>query len=141
VVSNHGGRQLEGAISPIEALPEIRVVAGKKLKILADSGCRRGTDIGKGLALGADFILVGRAAMFGVVAGVEEGAVHALSLLRAEVDRDLALLGCRPVVSSPSPLLQRNVPCRSRRAARAGARVSFPTTTASSCNSDVQCVY
>jgi L-lactate dehydrogenase (cytochrome) len=94
VVSNHGGRQLDGAISPIEALPQIRAVVGKKLKLIADSGFRRGTDIIKGLALGADFILLGRAAMFGVVTGGEEGVVHALSLLKEEVDRDLALLGC-----------------------------------------------
>lgn len=97
VVSNHGGRQLDGAISPIEALPEIRAAVGKKLKLVADSGFRRGTDIIKALALGADFVLVGRAAMFGVIAGGEDGVVHALSLLKAEVDRDLALLGCNSI--------------------------------------------
>ena len=97
VVSNHGGRQLDGAVSPIEAIPEIRAAAGAKLKILADSGFRRGTDILKGLALGADFILLGRAAMFAVAAGGEEGVVHALSLLKAEVDSDLGLLGCPSV--------------------------------------------
>ena len=102
VVSNHGGRQLDGAISPIEALPEIRAAAGGKLKILADSGFRRGTDILKGLALGADFILLGRAAMYGVAAGGEEGVVHALSLIKAEVDRDLGLLGC-PSVDDLNP--------------------------------------
>jgi len=99
VVSNHGGRQLDGAISPIEALPEIRAAVGKNLKIVADSGFRRGTDILKALALGADFILLGRAAMFGVIAGGEEGVVHALSLLKAEVDRDLALLGCTSIAA------------------------------------------
>lgn len=97
VVSNHGGRQLDGAISPIEALPEIRATVGKKVKLIADSGFRRGTDIVKALALGADFVLLGRAAMFAVVAGGEEGVVHALSLLKAEVDRDLALLGCTSI--------------------------------------------
>ncbi len=102
VVSNHGGRQLDGAISPIEALPEIRAAVGKKLKLIADSGFRRGSDILKALALGADFILLGRAAMFGVVAGGEEGVVHALSLLKAEVDIDLALLGC-PSISALNP--------------------------------------
>jgi len=97
VVSNHGGRQLDGAVSPVEAIPEIRAAAGHKLKILADSGFRRGTDILKGLALGADFILLGRPAMFAVAAGGEEGVVHALSLLKAEIDRDLGLLGCPSV--------------------------------------------
>ena len=102
VVSNHGGRQLDGAISPIEALPEIRAAVGKHLKIIADSGFRRGTDILKALALGADFVLLGRAAMFGVVAGGEEGVVHALSLLKDEVDRNLALLGC-PSIAELTP--------------------------------------
>ncbi len=97
VVSNHGGRQLDGAVSPIEAIPEIRAAAGGKLKILADSGFRRGTDILKGLALGADFILLGRPAMFAVAAGGEEGVVHALSLLKSEVDNNLGLLGCPSV--------------------------------------------
>ena len=124
VVSNHGGRQLDGAISPIEALPEIRAAAGGKLKILADSGFRRGTDILKGLALGADFILLGRAAMYGVVAGGEEGVVHALSLIKAEVDRDLGLLGC-PSVDDLDPsflqlsdLFPQGLPGRTGEAAR-----------------------
>ena len=102
VVSNHGGRQLDGAMSPIEAIPEIRAAAGNKLKILADSGFRRGTDILKGLALGADFILLGRPMMYAVAAGGEEGVVHALSLLKSEVDSDLGLLGC-PSVSGLNP--------------------------------------
>ena len=106
VVSNHGGRQLDGAVSPIEAIPEIRAAAGGKLKILADSGFRRGTDILKGLALGADFILLGRAAMFAVAAGGEEGVVHALSLLKGEVDRDLGLLGCPSVDDLDASFLQ-----------------------------------
>lgn len=106
VVSNHGGRQLDGAMSPIEALPEIRAAAGHKLKILADSGFRRGTDILKGLALGADFILLGRAAMFAVAAGGEEGVVHALSLLKSEVDSNLGLLGCPSVDDLDAGFLQ-----------------------------------
>ena len=106
VISNHGGRQLDGAISPIEAIPELRAVVGNKLKILADSGFRRGTDILKGLALGADFILLGRAAMFAVAAGGEEGVVHALTLLKAEVDRDLGLLGCPRVDDLDQSFLQ-----------------------------------
>ena len=106
VVSNHGGCQLDGAVSPIEAIPEIRAAAGNKLKILADSGFRRGTDILKGLALGADFILLGRAAMFAVAAAGEEGVVHALSLLKAEVDSDLGLLGCPSVDGLDPSFLQ-----------------------------------
>ncbi|MFM9886722.1 MAG: alpha-hydroxy acid oxidase [Burkholderiales bacterium] len=102
VLSNHGGRQLDSAVSPIEVLPEIRAAVGKKLKLVVDSGIRRGTDILKALALGADFILCGRAAMFGVAVGGAEGATHALQLLRAEVDRDLAQLGC-PSIAELNP--------------------------------------
>lgn len=105
VVSNHGGRQLESAISPIEALPDIRAAVGTKLKLIADSGFRRGTDILKALTLGADFILLGRAAMYGVVAGGEEGVVHALSLIKTEVDRDLALVGCPSIAELNVDLL------------------------------------
>ncbi len=71
-------------------------------KTSISGGIRRGTDILKALALGADFILCGRAAMFGVAVGGTEGAVHALRLLRAEVDRDLALLGC-PTIAQLNP--------------------------------------
>ena len=105
VLSNHGGRQLDGAVSPIEVLPEIRAAAGEKLKLIVDSGIRRGTDILKALALGADFVLCGRAAMFGAAVGGEEGVVHALRLLRAEVDRDLAQLGCTGIAQLHPGLL------------------------------------
>lgn len=115
VVSNHGGRQLDGAISPIEALPEMRAAVGRNLKLIADSGFRRGTDILKALALGADFILLGRAAMFGVVAGGEEGVVHALSLIKTEIDRDLALLGCPSIAELNADFLDlRDLPLRSQ---------------------------
>lgn len=96
-VSNHGGRQLDGAVSAIEALPEIVAAAGGRLKIMADSGFRRGTDIVKALALGADMVFVGRAMLYGATVGGEAGALHALNLLKSEVDRTLALLGCRSV--------------------------------------------
>ncbi|MBL8588284.1 MAG: alpha-hydroxy-acid oxidizing protein [Methylobacteriaceae bacterium] len=88
---------LDGAMSPIEALPDIRAVAGGKLRIFAHSDVRRGSDIVKALALAADFILLGRAAMFAVAAGGEAGVAHALSLLKAEVDANLGLLGCPSV--------------------------------------------
>lgn len=128
VVSNHGGRQLEGAISPIEALPDMRAAVGSKLKLIADSGFRRGTDVLKALALGADFILLGRAAMYGVVAGGEDGAVHALSLIKAEVDRDLALLGCPSIAELSVDFLDlRDLPLR-----RALGGTATPTETPAS---------
>lgn len=94
VVSNHGGRSLDGAISPLLVLPEIRAAVGERLTVLIDSGFRRGTDIIKALALGAHGVLLGRAALYGLAAAGEAGAAHALEILRAEMTRTLALLGC-----------------------------------------------
>jgi isopentenyl diphosphate isomerase/L-lactate dehydrogenase-like FMN-dependent dehydrogenase len=96
-VSNHGGRQLDGAISPMTALPEIVDAVGSRITIMLDSGIRRGTDIVKALALGADMVFVGRATLYGATVAKQAGAEHALALLKAEVDRVLALLGCRSV--------------------------------------------
>jgi L-lactate dehydrogenase (cytochrome) len=96
-VSNHGGRQLDGAVSPLEALPAIRAAVGRNLAIIADSGFRRGADIVKALALGADMCFTGRATLYGVAAGGEAGAAHAIALLKKEVDRVMALLGCNTV--------------------------------------------
>jgi len=93
IVSNHGGRQLDGAIAPIEALPAI-VAAVPKMTVMVDSGFRRGTDVLKALALGARFVFVGRPAMYGLAVAGERGAVHALTLLQKEIDINLALLGC-----------------------------------------------
>jgi (S)-mandelate dehydrogenase len=96
-ISNHGGRQLDGAISPIEVLPEIRAAVGRKLMLMVDGGIRRGSDVVKALALGADMTFVGRAMLYGIAAGGEAGALHALKLLSSEVDRVLALIGCRSI--------------------------------------------
>ncbi|MEQ7922642.1 alpha-hydroxy acid oxidase [Xanthomonas sp. WHRI 1810A] len=93
VVSNHGGRQLDGVPASIECLPAIAAVAKGKLAILLDSGIRRGTDILKACALGADAVLLGRATLYGVAAGGQPGAGHALDLLAHELRLALALLG------------------------------------------------
>ena len=93
-ISNHGGRALDGALSPIEALPAIRAAVGNRLTLMVDSGMRRGSDIVKALALGADMVFVGRATLYGIAAGGEAGAAHAIGILRSEVDRVLAMLGC-----------------------------------------------
>ncbi len=97
VVSNHGGRQLDGAAAPIEVLPRIVEAAGGKLVVLADSGFRRGGDILKACALGAGLVLCGRPFLFGAAAGGEAGVLHALQLLKAEVDRDLAMMGATSI--------------------------------------------
>lgn len=96
-VSNHGGRQLDGAPASIEALPPIADAVGRRLTIMVDSGFRRGTDVVKALALGADMVFFGRGALYGAAAAGEAGVRRALDLLRIEVDRTLALLGCNAV--------------------------------------------
>ncbi|WP_428377043.1 alpha-hydroxy acid oxidase [Lichenicoccus sp.] len=92
VVSNHGGRQLDGAVSPMDVLPEIRGESGA-MTVFADSGFRRGTDVLKALALGAHCILIGRPFLFAAALAGEAGVEHAIRLLAKEIDTDLALLG------------------------------------------------
>lgn len=105
-VSNHGGRQLDGAVSPVEVLPEIVAAVGDRLAIIVDSGFRRGSDIVKALALGADMVFVGRAALYGATAGGEAGVRRALEILASEVDRVMALIGCTDIASlTPEYLL------------------------------------
>jgi L-lactate dehydrogenase (cytochrome) len=96
IVSNHGGRQLDGTLSSLRTLPEIAGEAGG-MTVMLDGGIRRGTDVIKALALGAKFVFVGRPLLYAAVAGGEAGVRRALSLLRDEVDRDLALLGIRGI--------------------------------------------
>lgn len=95
VVSNHGGRNLDAAPSPVEALPAIVAAVGGKLTVLADSGVRRGSDVVKFLALGASAVLVGRSILFGTAVAGAAGASHVLAVLQDEIDRTMAFLGCR----------------------------------------------
>lgn len=97
VVSNHGGRQLDDAPATISLLPAIVEAVGDRAEVLFDSGIRRGSDIAKALALGAQACLVGRPTLFGLAAAGEDGARHALNLLRAELEIVLALSGCRTI--------------------------------------------
>jgi isopentenyl diphosphate isomerase/L-lactate dehydrogenase-like FMN-dependent dehydrogenase len=99
-VSNHGGRNLDGIISPIEALPRIADAIGKRASVFVDSGFRRGTDVVKAIALGADAVMVGRSTLYGVAAGGFDGAARALEIYHDEIRRVLALLGC----NSPAEL-------------------------------------
>ena len=92
IVSNHGGRQLDGAMPPLQALPGVAAQAGG-MTVMMDSGIRRGTDVLKALALGARFVFVGRPFLYAAAVGGEAGVLHAAKLLREEVDRDMALLG------------------------------------------------
>ena len=92
IVSNHGGRQLDGALAPLHALPAVAQEAGN-MTVMMDSGIRRGTDLLKALALGAQFVFVGRPFLYAAAIAGDEGVRHAIRLLREEVDRDMALLG------------------------------------------------
>ncbi len=94
IVSNHGGRQLDGAVAPLRALPAIKE-ATRDMALLFDGGIRRGTDVIKAMALGADFVFVGRPFLYAAAIAGGAGVAHAITLLRAEIHRDLALLGCR----------------------------------------------
>ena len=93
IVSNHGGRQLDCSIAPLRALPPILDAVGRGMAIMLDGGIRRGTDILKALALGADFVFLGRPFLFAAVAAGEPGVRHAIELLSTEISRDMALLG------------------------------------------------
>lgn len=97
VVSNHGGRQLDGAPPTIEVLPEVVDAVGGRGEVLLDGGVRRGTDVLKALALGARAVLVGRPILWGLAAGGEAGVRRALELLRSELDLAMALAGVRSV--------------------------------------------
>jgi L-lactate dehydrogenase (cytochrome) len=92
IVSNHGGRQLDGAVAPLRVLPGIVAQAGG-MTVMMDSGIRRGTDVLKALALGAHFVFVGRPFLYAAAIAGDTGVRHAIKLLRDEVDRDMALLG------------------------------------------------
>ena len=105
VVSNHGGRQLDGTVPTMRALAEVRQGAGDRLPVLLDGGIRRGTDIAKALALGAHGVLLGRATLYGAVAAGDAGAQRALDILSDELLRTQQLCGaCRPSEFEPALL-------------------------------------
>ena len=94
IVSNHGGRAVDSTRAPIAVLPEVVDAVGKRITVLVDSGFRRGADVVKALALGAQAVLVGRAPLYGAAIGGEAGAARAIEIYRDEIDRLLALIGC-----------------------------------------------
>ena len=97
VISNHGGRQLDSAVAPIDVLPEIAKRVNGRAEILIDGGIRRGTDIVKAIALGADACLIGRPWVYGLAAKGEEGVGLVIDILASEVTRTLQLLGCKSI--------------------------------------------
>jgi len=106
IVSNHGGRQLDGTVSPLRVLPEIAAVAGD-MPVMFDSGVRRGTDVLKALALGACFVFVGRPFLYAAAIGGEPGVRRGIDLLSQEIDRDMALLGINSLAEMRPELLMR----------------------------------
>jgi (S)-mandelate dehydrogenase len=108
-LSNHGGRQLDSCVAPIEVLPEIAAAVGSRMAIIIDSGFRRGTDIVKALALGAHAVGLGRATLYGLIAAGEPGVDRAMRILTSETDRVLGQLGCRSLSDLSPRLLHRRL--------------------------------
>ena len=106
MVSNHGGRQLDGAVAPLRVLPQI-AEAARGITVILDGGIRRGTDVLKALALGADFVFAGRPFLYAAAVGGEAGVRHAIELLASEVSRDMALLGVSDLSEVRPELLTR----------------------------------
>jgi L-lactate dehydrogenase (cytochrome) len=94
VVSNHGGRQLDGVAATIRVLPEVAAAVGDRVEVLMDGGIRRGSDIVKAICLGARAVLIGRAYTYGLAAAGEQGVTRAIDILRDDLLRTMALLGC-----------------------------------------------
>jgi len=111
IVSNHGGRVVDGAITPIEVLPAIVEAVGRRITVMVDSGFRRGTDVVKALALGANAVLIGRATLYGTASAGEPGAARAITIFREEIDRTLALLGCSSIAALNREYLALPPPC------------------------------
>jgi L-lactate dehydrogenase (cytochrome) len=97
MISNHGGRQLDESIYCFDALPGIVEAVGDRCEVILDGGVRRGTDVVKALAMGADACSIGRPYLYGLAAGGEAGVSRALQLLRDEVQRAMGLMGCRSI--------------------------------------------
>ena len=105
VVSNHGGRQLDGGIATLDALPAVVAAVRGRASVFVDGGIRRGADVVKALALGAEAVLIGRATLYGVCAGGEAGALRALDILRDELMRTMQLCGVRRIGDIDAGLL------------------------------------
>ncbi|WP_369050922.1 alpha-hydroxy-acid oxidizing protein [Burkholderia gladioli] len=97
ILSNHGARQLDDAVAPIDMIAAARHACERRGALLLDSGIRRGSDIAKALALGADAVMLGRAVLYGLAAAGEAGVTRVIEILGDELDRTLAMLGCRGV--------------------------------------------
>ncbi len=107
VISNHGGRQLDGAPPAMDILPEIRDAVGKDLEIIIDGGVRRGSDVIKAIALGATACLIGRPYLYGLAAAGEAGVDKALSIFETEMERVMMLIGCDSIAKLDESYIRR----------------------------------
>jgi len=110
VLTNHGGRQLDCCVAPIDMVPDVARAVGGKMTIIVDSGFRRGNDVVKALALGADAVMLGRATLYGLAAAGEQGVTRALEILTGEIDRTLGHLGVNSVKELGPHLLRTVAP-------------------------------
>jgi (S)-mandelate dehydrogenase len=108
VLTNHGGRQLDSCVAPIDVLPEITAAVGKRLSIIIDGGFRRGTDIIKALSLGANAAMTGRATLYGLAANGERGVERALEILTTEMERAMGQLGVNSVADLGPHIIRRS---------------------------------
>jgi L-lactate dehydrogenase (cytochrome) len=99
IVSNHGGRQLDGVSATLRALPEVVEAVGGRIEVLMDGGIRRGSDIVKAICLGARAVLIGRAYGYGLAAAGPAGVARAIDILRTDIERTLKLLGCPSIAA------------------------------------------
>ena len=113
MISNHGGRQLDSAPAPVDCIADVADALRDRLEIICDGGIRRGNHIVKAVALGADACSVGRPYLYGLAAGGQEGAEHALGILQSEFERTMALIGCNAVSKLGRSYVQRRR-CASR---------------------------
>ena len=107
IVSNHGGRQLDGAPASLDALPGVVAAAGDRIPVLVDGGIRRGADVLKALAFGASLCLIARPQLFGLAVAGEAGVARVLDILRREIDRAMGLLGVRTIAEIGPDFLMR----------------------------------
>jgi L-lactate dehydrogenase (cytochrome) len=108
IVSNHGGRQLDGTVSTLQALADVVAVVPQDFPVFVDGGFRRGTDVLKAVALGAKMVFMGRPILYCAAVAGATGIRRALEIIRIEIDRDLALLGCKAISEVTPDLL---TPC------------------------------
>jgi L-lactate dehydrogenase (cytochrome)/(S)-mandelate dehydrogenase len=114
IVSNHGGRQLDGAPATVDALPDIVAAVGGRIPVLIDGGVRRGSDVVKALAMGAQACLVARPQLWGLAVAGEAGVAHMLALYRREIDRVMGLCGVASIAGIDRDILFQ--PCNGRTA-------------------------